>query len=63
MCAETGHSSIKEALEERFAGQMMCDKLNCDAIQEELMTQMADHAISGDDGAGPVVKRKLPEAA
>lgn len=63
VCAETGHSSIREALEERFAGQMMCDKLNCDAIEEELMTKMADHAISGDDGASPSVKRKLPEAA
>jgi len=63
VCAETGHSSIKEALEERFAGQMLCDKLNCDAIQEELMTKMADHAISGDTGEGPVVKRKIPEGA
>lgn len=63
VCAETGHDSIRAALEERFAGQMMCEKIDCDQIQQELMTQMAEHAISGDEGPGPKVTRKLPESA
>lgn len=62
VCAEQGHSSIREALEERFAGQMMCSKLDCDKIQDELMDKMLHGANTGDDST-PSVTRKMPEKA
>ena len=60
VCAEQGHSSIREALEARFGGQMMCSKMDCDSIQEELMEQMVHNANSGSEDT-PTVVRKRPE--
>ena len=58
VCATTGHSSIRELLEEKFAGEMLCSKMDCDGIQSELMEQMLDHANGkGDPGS---VTRKVP---
>lgn len=60
VCAEQGHSSIREALEARFGGQMMCSKLDCDRIQEDLVDQMVHNTNSGSDET-PQVIEKMPQ--
>lgn len=59
VCSTTGHSTIKELLEEKFAGQMLCSKMDCDAIEEELMEQMIDH-VNG-EGNKPSVTRQITD--
>ena len=60
VCSTTGHSSIKEALEAKFAGEMMCSKLDCDGIQAELMEKMTEHAQATGTSDSPVVRADLP---
>jgi len=57
VCSTTGHSSIRELLEEKFAGEMLCSKLDCDAIQSEIMEQMVDHVNGAGDAPSVTVKK------
>lgn len=59
VCSTTGHSSIKDLLEEKFAGQMLCDKMDCDGIQSELMEKMTEHAQATGTSDSPSVTRKV----
>jgi len=61
VCSTTGHSSIKELLEEKFAGEMMCSKLDCDSIQSELMEKMTNHTKETGTSDPQSVSRTLRE--
>lgn len=63
VCSTTGHATIKDLLEEKFAGEMMCSKLDCDGIQSELMEKMTAHAKDTGTSDSPVVSRSLKETS
>ena len=60
VCSTTGHSSIKDIIQQNFAETLICGtNINCDEIEEELVDKMLTSINMGGDGHGVSVETNI----